>query len=287
MDYKKIYNQIIEKAKREKRIKNKNNYYEAHHIIPKCLGGEGTTKQLKHSNIVLLTPKEHFLCHRLLCLTYPKEPKLWYALYLMSIGKNKKTKYIISSRTYENIKKEWNKISKGTKKPEGFGEKIKSKERNIKIGKSNKRSKPIGFGENISIKNKGQKRNQEFKDKISSLKYKEIIQLDIKGNYLKLWGSAKTASKELNINYNSICCCARKEIKSAGGYIWVYKNNYNPENYYGRVYKYDTTPKPGKPISIDNTIYTSISQASKKTNIPLYLILYRLKSTKYPNYEYQ
>jgi hypothetical protein len=287
MDYLKIYNQIIEKAKNENRIKKSNEYYEAHHIIPKCLGGEGTTKQTNHPNIVLLTAKEHFLCHRLLCLIYPKEPKLYYALYLMSIGKNKKIKYIISSRTYETIKKEWNHISTGMKKPEGFGDKIKSRERNKKIGESNKKPKPKGFGENQSIKNKGKKRNQEFKNKISMIKNKKIIQLDINGSFLKLWESAKFASRELDINYSAICQCARKEIKSSGDYIWVYEKDYNPNSNYGRIYKYDVIPKPGKHVLIDKKEYTSISQASKETNIPQHLIIYRLKSTKYLNYEYK
>jgi hypothetical protein len=83
MDYKKIYDDLISKARSENRIKNAGTYYEAHHIIPKCLGGEGTVNQWKkHPNIILLTAKEHFVAHKLLCEIYPNEPKLISAYWL-------------------------------------------------------------------------------------------------------------------------------------------------------------------------------------------------------------
>jgi hypothetical protein len=41
-------------------------YTESHHIIPKCMGGEGKTTQWRtHPNIVLLTAEEHFNVHKL------------------------------------------------------------------------------------------------------------------------------------------------------------------------------------------------------------------------------
>ena len=44
---------------------------EVHHIVPKCLGGSN-----KKENLVELTAREHFICHRLLCEIYPKNKKL-------------------------------------------------------------------------------------------------------------------------------------------------------------------------------------------------------------------
>jgi hypothetical protein len=55
--YKKIYEFIIERAKN----RSLNCYVEKHHIIPKCLGGLNNK-----DNIIKLTAKEHFICHRLL-----------------------------------------------------------------------------------------------------------------------------------------------------------------------------------------------------------------------------
>lgn len=60
--YKKIYFNIIEKARKENRSKGGEVYYESHHIIPKSLGGNN-----KKGNLILLTAKEHFICHKLLC----------------------------------------------------------------------------------------------------------------------------------------------------------------------------------------------------------------------------
>jgi len=86
MDYTKIYNQITERAQTQK-IEG---YVEKHHIIPRCMGGIDDK-----DNLVRLTSREHFLCHMLLVEIYPQEYKLKYALFLMSINKNKKenTKY--------------------------------------------------------------------------------------------------------------------------------------------------------------------------------------------------
>lgn len=74
MNYKRIYNSIINRAK--DRIPN--GYVERHHIIPKCMGGKDT-----RNNLVALYPEEHFLCHILLLKIYPKEKNLIIAVNKM------------------------------------------------------------------------------------------------------------------------------------------------------------------------------------------------------------
>jgi hypothetical protein len=105
MNYQRIYNQIVERAQN----RTLDGYKEKHHIIPKCIGGNNDKE-----NIVKLTAKEHFLCHILLCEIYPKNIKLYQALWLMSTNKNKKKgkRYKVSSRVYERIKIEASKIYK-------------------------------------------------------------------------------------------------------------------------------------------------------------------------------
>lgn len=105
MNYKRIYDQIINKAKSENRKKKHGVYYEAHHIIPRCLGGDGKASNYSHPNIVLLTAKEHYICHKLLCEIYPENKKLVYAFWRMinSDGGNTK-RYILSSNKFEKIK---------------------------------------------------------------------------------------------------------------------------------------------------------------------------------------
>ena len=116
MNYERIYNQIIQRAKneQEQRIQNKKNgiqYYEGHHIIPECMGGDGRADdwvRVKHSNrhpnIVGLTAKEHFLCHQILCLIYPDNDKILFAAWAMVNGLGKKERYKPSARVYEELR---------------------------------------------------------------------------------------------------------------------------------------------------------------------------------------
>lgn len=115
MDYQKIYNQIIERAKSENRVKGGEIYYENHHITPKCLGGKGKLYEFNHPNLILLTAREHFLCHLLLVEIFPDQIKLKHALWLMNQGIVRYTKktYSPSSKIYERLKLERNKHIKG------------------------------------------------------------------------------------------------------------------------------------------------------------------------------
>jgi hypothetical protein len=102
LNYQRIHNQIIERAKSEKRQKNGDVYYEQHHIVPKCLGGSN-----KKENLVLLTAREHFIVHKLLCEIYPDNNSLIYAYWMMANNTSNtlyERKYYVSSREYEQIK---------------------------------------------------------------------------------------------------------------------------------------------------------------------------------------
>jgi hypothetical protein len=96
MDYNKIYDDLISKAHSENRTKKGEKYFEAHHIVPKCMGGQGKYTQWRnHPNIVLLTYREHILSHKLLCLIYPENGKLWYALQCVTTLSNSKTERLV------------------------------------------------------------------------------------------------------------------------------------------------------------------------------------------------
>jgi hypothetical protein len=103
MNYQYIYQQLIKSSKNKNRIKNDtDSYYEKHHIVPKCLGGNDD-----NDNLVLLTAREHFIAHKLLCEIYPDNDKLHYALWRMMNPQSKRHKrsYNISSYDYERRKK--------------------------------------------------------------------------------------------------------------------------------------------------------------------------------------
>lgn len=70
--YTKIYFNIIDNAKLTPRQKQTGNYFEKHHIIPRCLGGDNTK-----NNLILLTAREHFICHILLTKMIQKHSIHW------------------------------------------------------------------------------------------------------------------------------------------------------------------------------------------------------------------
>lgn len=95
--YSKCYYSIINRAK--SRIIDANVYTEKHHIIPKSCGGDNSK-----INLVLLTAREHFICHMLLpkFTTGSYRHKMVHALWRMCNAL--KTEYKVSSRIYTQSK---------------------------------------------------------------------------------------------------------------------------------------------------------------------------------------
>ena len=58
-------------------------YTEAHHILPKCMGGS-----FDKSNMTLLTPEEHFVAHQLLVKIFPNNWRLSNAIIRMNHDSN-------------------------------------------------------------------------------------------------------------------------------------------------------------------------------------------------------
>lgn len=93
------YFNIIDNAIKENRIKlAKSNleyiYYESHHIIPKSMGG---------TDIVLLTAREHFICHWCLtkmCCIKRDRSKMLRAFSMMTLKNKHQTKRSYTSLQY-------------------------------------------------------------------------------------------------------------------------------------------------------------------------------------------
>lgn len=94
MDYKKIHDQIILRAKTRPFISG---YFERHHVLPKSMGGNNAK-----ANIVNLTAREHYIVHWLLFKIH-KNKEMCFAWYRMTHCKNGVERYI--SRTFEYAKK--------------------------------------------------------------------------------------------------------------------------------------------------------------------------------------
>lgn len=111
-EFLKEYLLIIQNAKNQIRFKtpplSENHiYYESHHIVPVSLGGNNTK-----TNKVLLTAKEHFICHELLTkITIEKDKgKMYKALWRMIHGNSGQKTVPIDADLYSLIK-EQNSIS--------------------------------------------------------------------------------------------------------------------------------------------------------------------------------
>lgn len=75
MDYASHYQHLVSRAIG----RTIHGYSERHHIVPRCLGGADD-----RSNLVVLTPEEHYVAHQLLVKMYPKHRGLAHAAVQMS-----------------------------------------------------------------------------------------------------------------------------------------------------------------------------------------------------------
>lgn len=256
MDYKKIYDKIIERAKGRKL----DGYFEKHHVVPKCVGGTN-----KKHNIVSLTAREHFICHWLLHKMFPNNSKLSQSFSMMCLVKSdNQLRYTPSSRIVEYSKKELSKAVSGENNPkfwkgkkgawfgkkhseetkESISKKLKghlvSKETRKKISDKNKNQIPWNKGkklhplsdshkEKISLSNKGRKNkplSNEMKEKIrqyqlvNSSSAKKIVQKDRDGNVINIFNSIKEARNKTGVSRILDGVKGRKEYVK--GFKWEY-----------------------------------------------------------------
>ena len=95
MDYRKLYDKLCERGKETRKL----DYFENHHIVPKCIGGNDDI-----SNMTQLTAREHYICHWLLFKIHPENWKIAHAFLWMATenGMNRRT---ITSVQYGRAKK--------------------------------------------------------------------------------------------------------------------------------------------------------------------------------------
>ncbi len=105
MNYKKIYDQIIEKRKHDTSI----GYVEVHHIIPRALGGSDDKE-----NLVAITAREHFICHLLLTKihTKPGDHAKMIRAFIMMFASNSDQQRYFGSHNYEKLRKKFAELQK-------------------------------------------------------------------------------------------------------------------------------------------------------------------------------
>lgn len=159
--YTKCYYKIIAKALSRNSTAG---YTETHHIIPKSLGGSNLSE-----NLVILTAKEHFICHLLLTkMTYGKCKRNMHFAFWMLSNKTKHTNstdaynFVVHSRLYqqarENFTTEMSVLHKG---------KVLSAETKNKISVAHE-GKTLSEKHKAKINPNGRILSQETKDKISN-----------------------------------------------------------------------------------------------------------------------
>jgi hypothetical protein len=98
--YTKWYFSIISNAKTRLTVSG---YTEAHHILPRSLSGGN-----EEANIVILTAKEHFICHmllRMMCKHREHKNSMVFAAWLLANAEDKnQERYKVTGRTYAILK---------------------------------------------------------------------------------------------------------------------------------------------------------------------------------------
>ena len=179
----------------------KGEYYEVHHIVPKCMGGlpKRANKTTHNQNIIWLYPQEHFIAHKLLAEENSQNIKLTCAFIRMRYSKN--ADYEVTSEEYAEAKK----LQAKAARLSSVGE------NNPMYGKYNKGS--LGKHWTLSAE---QKKLHSLASKTKMLI--KCIELDLD------FESISAASRYFNIDHSGIC----RSLKNGGraaGYHWQYLND--------------------------------------------------------------
>lgn len=174
MNYEKIYNQIIERAKNRILV----GYKETHHIIPRCM--DGTNKK---DNLVDLTAREHFVCHLLLTRIYPNHKGLRLAVWNMcNVKRGYQGRYKPNSRLYEMIRTEYREHIKGENHP-SYGRKNSDevKQKMSEIAKKRFQNKPGTFKGRTHSEDTRKKLSNNMKGKTQSNHQKDRVKESLTG----------------------------------------------------------------------------------------------------------
>lgn len=195
MNFEKIYNSLINKAQLRESVLD---YYEKHHIIPKCINGTNDK-----SNLVKLSAREHYLAHKLLYKMYPDNRGIclaWHMMGHVTLNDKHKRDYNITSREFEKLRVAMSNNLKGKNNP--FYGKKHSKETKLKISNSRKskctgdsnNSRTDKFRESVTGKN-----NPQY-GKVGKLNHKSVnIEVDD-----VIYKGIRDTARLLGISYSTL-----------------------------------------------------------------------------------
>jgi hypothetical protein len=256
--YTKWYIDLINSAK----MQVKHGYGEKHHIIPRCMGGSDAPE-----NLVKLTAREHFICHKLLTKMIAKDSpyrsKLAYAAWQQGRSATNRG-FKISSRIYESLKKELSESTIGRKR-DPFSESArlnmrKSARQRKKYPPTEKQLKSYERLRELGQASAGTSKSEDTKKKISN----------------KLSGRVLTTDHKTNISIS-------KEGKTRDPFSDEWKKNMSnskigeKNNMFGKSHSEETkklislkkTGKPGSRKGAKLSESTKNKQSATKKNAPI------------------
>lgn len=241
MNYEYHYYRLIETRKILNRKKNNDGFLEKHHVIPKSLGGDNTK-----TNIVLLTPREHFVAHWLLYKMHTgmNKAKMAYAFFRMcSNNLNQKrditaTQFVIARNAMT--------FCKGKNNP-NRGKRLWTDEQRKQISERQKGKNNSMYGKDpwnkgligVTIPwNKGliglpgtphtdeakKKISESHKGKHKSKEHKEKLRLANLGKTRSLESISKTADALRGKSHNIVSC---PHCGKTGGYSAMHRWHFN------------------------------------------------------------
>ena len=268
-----------------------NEYHERHHIIPKCIGGNDDEE-----NLVDLFAREHFIAHRLLAQENPDNNSLVFAYTCMAFRKSgTQQRYELTPEEYEEARICLSKtLSTFAKErliiPEnnpyyGRGEPVVQLSLNgefiTEYVSASEAAKVLNVWEG-SIRrtcydNIGAPygflwrfKKDYYPNKIYEPQYtlyKAVVQLTKLGDFIAEYESVRIASDTTGVIAQSISNCCHGDIPSAGGFIWIFKADYDPNKQY--IWKNGTCTEIVQLTLSGEFIaqYDSINQASHITGV--------------------
>ena len=161
MDYFRIYNELIERS----RHRNLESYTEVHHIIPRCLNGDSSEE-----NLAILTAREHFIAHLLLCKIHPNHKGLRLALWMMTNVKDEKQqRHLPNSKLYEMIRLEYSESVSGENNPNyGKTHSLETREKMSRKAKERIGEKNAFYGKTHSLETR-----EKIKSSLTGFKHSE------------------------------------------------------------------------------------------------------------------
>lgn len=250
MNYKKVYEDLIQKRTVLQCLSESSSGCENHHIVPVSEGGSNDK-----DNIVRLTIKEHIFAHQLLARIYNSRA-MWCAAHILmcvnqkKLGENRCLRLAALARSKmaegkkreslpDELRKHLSEIKMGSRNTfygKHHSEETKKKLSDSRRGKSGYwkgKHLPIEVRQKLSkakigkplLKLRGRIRLPEERQNmmLAQKMRKCVIQMDDNGNVIHEFKSIRDAERNTKVNRRCIQWCLDGKQKHAGGFIWMYK----------------------------------------------------------------